>query len=136
MQQMSPYAKYQEQNTLTASPGELTLMLYDGCIKALRRGALFIGQQKMEDAHNELIRVQNILAELQSTLDMQYEVSEGLFALYDYMRMAAAGVNTTKNADAIPEIIGLLAEIRDAWQEAIRANRRSSMADLTEQEAQ
>jgi len=133
MYNKNPYAKYQEQNTLTATPGELTLMLYDGCIKAFRRAGLFIEQHKNEDAHNELIRAQNILTELQGTLDMDYDVSKNLYALYDYMRMAAAGVNVTKNASAIPEVVGLLTEIRDAWQEAVRINRRSI---LMEQEAQ
>jgi flagellar protein FliS len=133
MYQTNPYAAYQERNVMTLSPGELTLMLYDGCAKALRRAALFLKEGGQGDAHNELFRAQDILAELQTTLDMQYEVSQGLFALYEYMRTVAADANVNKNADQLPDVIALIVELRDAWQQAIRSNRRTS---LVEQEAQ
>jgi flagellar protein FliS len=133
MIQLNPYAKYQEQNTLTASPGELTLMLFDGCIKFLRRAALFLNEKKMENAHNELIRAQDILAELQSSLDMQYELSQGLFDIYEYIRTSAVEINVSKDAEGIPGLVGLLTELRETWQEAVRINRRGVML---EQEAQ
>jgi flagellar protein FliS len=133
MYKTNPYAAYQERNVMTLSPGELTLMLYDGSIKALRRASLFLSEGGMVDAHNELLRVQNILAELQTTLDMQYEVSQGLYALYEYMREAVTEANVNKNAANLPDIIALLTELRDAWQQAIRTNRRNTMVD---QEAQ
>ena len=128
MNQVNPYAKYQEQNTLTASPGELTLLLYDGCLKALRRGELFINERRNEDAHNELIRAQAILTELRTTLDMRYEVSVGLAALYDYLCGEAARANMNKDASGLPDIITMLGEIRDAWQQAVRENRRGYAA--------
>jgi flagellar protein FliS len=133
MLQNNPYAAYQERNIMTLSPGELTLMLYDGCVKALRRASLFLKEGGREDAHTELLRAQNIIAELQTTLDMQYEVSEGLFALYEYMRSTIADANVTKNADRLPDVIALITELRDAWQQAVRANRRNILVD---QEAQ
>ena len=132
MIQQNPYSKYQELNALTASPGELTLLLYDGCVKALRRGTLFINEQKHEDAHNEMLRAQAILTELQTTLDMQYEVSQGLYAIYDFMHTSVAQANMKKDATALPDIITMLSVIRDAWQQAVRDNRRQV---LTEQEA-
>jgi len=125
MLQQNPYAKYQEQNTMTASPGGLTLMLYDGCIKALRLGALFLNEKKLEDAHNELIRAQSIITELQTTLDMRYEVSQGLFALYDYMNTVIVQANMRKDAANLPDVVELLSEIREAWQQAVRENRRT-----------
>ena len=131
----NPYAKYQEQNTMTASPGELVLMLYDGCIKALRRAGLFADEKNFEETNGELIRAQSILAELQTTLDMRYEVSEGLFLLYDYMRSTAAEANVTKDTSALPEVIGLLMELREAWQQAVRENRRTTLME-PEAEAQ
>ena len=133
MYQQNPYATYQERNTFTASPGELSLMLYDGCIKALRRGALFLNEKDVEKAHNELVRAQNIIVELQTTLDMQYDVAHGLFALYDYMRAAVTEANMRKDAGQLPDVIGLLSEIRDAWQQAVRSNRRHSLLELEAQ---
>ena len=133
MYQPNPYAAYQERNIMTLSPGELTLMLYDGCAKALRRATLFLTEGGMEEAHNELLRAQNILAELQTTLDMQYEISEGLFALYEYMRTTVAEANISKSAASLPDIVALITELRDAWQQAIRVNRRTALVD---QEAQ
>ena len=127
MQQVNPYAQYQEQNVMTASPGELTLMLYDGCVKALRRAVLFVRENNIQDAHSEFVRAQAILTELNSTLDPQYEISQSLAALYDFMIAGIASANVRKDVSEMDGIIELLVDLRDTWQKAVALSRRVTL---------
>lgn len=117
------YGRYQQQSAMTASPGELTLMLYDGCIKFLRQAKLYMEERNIEKSSNACIRAQDIIAELMATLDMRYEVSEGLYNLYDFILRGVTQANLKKDAALLDTPISMLTEIRDTWQQAIKANR-------------
>ena len=71
----SAYAQYNNSKVLTASPAELTLMLYDGAIKFCNIAELSIEKNDIPRAHENIRKVQNIIGYLHSTLDMKYEVS-------------------------------------------------------------
>ena len=96
MATVNPYQQYQEQSVMTASPGELTLMLYNGCIKFINQAKLFIEQKNIEKANNAIIRAQDIIQELMVTLNMDYEISKNLAALYDYMNRRLIDANISK----------------------------------------
>jgi flagellar secretion chaperone FliS len=86
------YARaYQAQAVLTASPGQLILMLYDGALRFLghARDALQAGEEnpkRIEIINTNLVKAQNIIAELQACLnhDAGGEHSRNLDRLYDY----------------------------------------------------
>jgi len=122
------YARaYQTQSVLTASPGQLVLMLYDGALK-------FIGMAQEafklpeEDARRfELINIniqkaQNIIVELQSNLNREAggELAVTLDRLYDYYERRLFEANIHKNPAPLEEVERFIKELRDAWAEMLR----------------
>ncbi len=72
MAMQNPYAQYNRSKILTASPAELTLMLYEGSIKFCNIAIMAIEHNEIEKAHTNIIRVQKIIDELRATLDRQF----------------------------------------------------------------
>jgi flagellar secretion chaperone FliS len=109
---------------LSASPVQLIALLYDGLIRFLN-GALDgfseqDPQKRMETVHNNLIRAQNILTELNVNLDREQggEFAERLSDLYSFYSASLRQINATKNPASLPKIIQLITELRDAWYQA------------------
>jgi flagellar protein FliS len=123
----SQYSQYQKQSAMTASPGELTLMLYDGCIKFLKQSKLFMEEKNIEKASNTSLRAQNIISELMATLDPQYEMSDGLFKLYDFILHNVIQSNVKKDPQMLDIPIEMMTELRDTWQKAVRINRQQTV---------
>jgi len=124
MAMFNPYQQYEQQSVMTASPGELTLMLYNGCIKFIKMGIKYIEEDNIEKANNAIIRAQDIVNELTVTLDMEYEISEQLQLLYEYMGRRLIEANISKDMGILREVEGLMAELRDTWAEVIKLNRQ------------
>jgi len=82
---MDAAARYQEEVIMTKPPEELTLMLYDGCIRFIKAAMQAIDEKKLDKANENIIKAENIITELMSTLDMQYEISKNLMSLYDFI---------------------------------------------------
>lgn len=110
---------YQSNAVTTASPAELTLMLYNGAIKFLKQAKLAIEGKQLGNAHELLIRVQDILNELILTLDRSYPISEQFLALYDYMLHRTIEANVKKDHTIIDEVEGFFSQFRDTWKEAM-----------------
>jgi flagellar protein FliS len=111
---------------MTASPGELTLMLYDGCLKNLKLAKIHIETKDFLKTNVVLQKAQNIICELMRSLDMNYPVSKQLMQLYDFLMDALVWANVKKDIGKINEAIDLVSELRDTWQQAILINRRQS----------
>lgn len=114
------YKQYQQNAVNTASPQELTLMLYNGLIRFLKLANEGIDEANIEKANNYIIRSQDIIVEFMSTLDMQYEVSNGLFALYDYMNSRLIDANIKKDKAIVEEVIGFAEQLRETWAQAMK----------------
>ena len=76
MPMQNPYEQYQKNKILTASPAEITLMLYEGAIKFCNVAIIAIEQNDIEKAHNNIRKTQRIIEEFRNTLDHQYPVAE------------------------------------------------------------
>lgn len=117
---MNPYANahnsYNNNSALTASPLELILMLYDGAIKNLKLAKLHISDRKIEAAHTCLIKAQQIIDELITSLDMRYKMAKDLLDLYSFMAKEIVQANITKDPKLIDPVIEMLEELRDAWK--------------------
>lgn len=124
------YKQYQQNTINTAAPQELTLMLYNGLVRFLKLAREGIEEKSLEKANNNIIKSQNIVTEFICTLDMQYEVSNGLMALYDYMNRRLLEANIEKNNDIIEEVIGYAEELRDTWAQAMKLAKQQSVASL------
>ena len=114
---------YKRQQIMTASPAELTLMLYNGAIRFINESIMALENGDMPKSHNANIKAQNIVREFMVTLDMQYEISQSWAALYEYIHYRLVQGNLKKDREMLVEARGLLTELRDAWHAAMKSVR-------------
>lgn len=119
-------ASYRTLQVDTASPGKLILMLFDGALKFLHVAEDGFRQTdpriRQETIHNNLIKTQNIILELQRSLNVRDggEFAVNMFRIYDFMLARLIEANTKKDAEAVRVVIQLLGEIRGAWDEMLQ----------------
>ena len=116
----NPYQVYKNQSIMLASKEELTLMLYNGCVKFIRQADMAIANKNISKANEYIIRAQDIIAELMSTLDMSYELSKGRAGIYDYMSRRLIDANIHKDSSILNEVLELAIQLRDTWSEAMQ----------------
>jgi flagellar protein FliS len=114
------YDHYKENSVYTASPEELTLMLYNGLVKFIMKAQYAITKNDMQAAHDNIIKSQNIVQEFMVTLDKSYEVSTNLIMLYDYMFRRLVDANVQKSTEILEEVLGFARELRDTWEQAMK----------------
>ena len=89
---INPYTQYQRTQIETADQGKLLLMLYEGALRFLGRARKALQDEDPEASNNNLVRVQDIVAELMASLDLEAgEVAASLFRLYEYMHYLLTG---------------------------------------------
>lgn len=113
------YAAYANSKIMTASPAELTLMLYDGAIKFCNIAIVAVEKKDIEKAHNNITKVENIISEFQATLDHKYKVAEDFDNVYTYLKQRLVEANIKKDKEILEEVLGHLRTMRDAWKEVM-----------------
>ena len=116
----NPYAQYNNSKILTASPGELTLMLYEGAIKFGNLAKQAMIDKDIEKAHNNIIKVEKIIEEFQITLNRKYPVAEEFDKIYKYIIRRLGEANISKDPEDMEEILGHLRSMRDNWKEVMK----------------
>lgn len=124
------YQQYQQNSIMTASPEELTLMLYNGAIKFVNLAKHHIENKDIEKANEAIIRAQDIINELNDTLDMSYDISNNLRSLYTFIIDKLIDANIRKDTSYLDEILPILEELRDTWKEAMREARKIKYGTL------
>ncbi len=124
MQMNNAFAQYNTNKILTASPAELTLMLYEGAIKFCNIAIVGIEQGNIQKAHDNIMKTQKIIEEFQITLDRKYEVAKDFDAVYNYLIMRLREANMKKDAAILEEVLKHLRTMRDAWKEVMQVARR------------
>lgn len=114
------YAAYANNKIMTASPAELTLMLYEGAIKFCNIAIVAIENKEIEKAHNNIIKVENIIEEFQSTLDHKYPVAKDFDEVYSYLMLRLREANFKKDKEILEEVLKHLRTMRDTWKEVMR----------------
>jgi flagellar secretion chaperone FliS len=132
MATQNPYQSYQQNSVTTASPGDLTLMLYNGCLKFIIQAKKAIADKNIEAKNTNIQKAQNIIRELMVTLNMDLEVSENMMSLYDYMNRQLIEANLKSDIAILDEVEGLVTEFRNTWKEVIQMNRQKQFSQ-TEQ---
>ncbi|MFC9600273.1 flagellar export chaperone FliS [Peribacillus butanolivorans] len=125
----NPYQSYQQNSVNTASPGELTLMLYNGCLKFITLGKKAIAEKNFQEKNTNLIKAQKIIQELMVTLKIDLAISKELMSLYDYLNRRLIEANIKSDLDILEEVEGFVIEFRDTWKEAIQLNRQKQFAN-------
>lgn len=116
------YAQYKNSKVLTASPAELTLMLYDGAIKFCNIAKDAIDNKDIQKAHENIIKAQKIIDYLRQTLDMKYPVAQDFENIYSYLSQRLIEANIKKDNEILEEILTHLRSVRDTWKEVMRKN--------------
>lgn len=122
------YAQYNNSKVLTASPAELTLMLYEGAIKFCNIAILAIEKKEIEKAHINIVKTQKIIDHLRMTLDMKYPVAQDFDRVYEYVFRRLMQANISKDTEILEEVCMHLRSMRDNWKEVMRINKEKGTA--------
>lgn len=118
--------QYLEDSILTATPEQLTLMLFNGCIKNIRLGMKGIEEKSIENSHRHIIKAQNIIYELKGTLDARFEISGQLSKIYDFILDQLLSANMKKQNDYLEVSLDLVTQLRDTWFQAMKLKDKNS----------
>src|SRR5690625_1628918 len=117
------YQAYQSNAVNTASGAELTLMLYNGCIKFIKRAQKDMKDQNYEAKNTNIQKAQTIVQELMLTLNQKIDLSHQLLPLYDYINHLLMEANIHNKNDLLEQAIKFVSELRDTWKNAILKTR-------------
>lgn len=120
----NPQQAYATNSITTASPGELTLMLYNGCLKFIRLADRAMAEKNMEQKNTNIQKAQAIVRELSITLKTDTDVAKNMLALYDYLHSRLVEANMKNDSAILKEVEGFVTEFRDTWKQVIQENRR------------
>lgn len=120
MMSSKAHETYQRNQVQTASPGELTLMLYNGLVKFIKQGKLALESRQVEQTHGYILRAQDIISEFMVSLNREYEISKELLPLYDYMKQGLIEANLNKDIDKLSEIESMAIELRETWVQVMK----------------
>lgn len=108
---------YKKQSITTMTPMEIVVKLYAETVKQLNRAIIFIDKKDYEDANKALIKSQDCINALRSSLDMKIEMSKDLDSLYDYFNRQILTANMKKDTALIKTLIPQIDELRDAFSQ-------------------
>lgn len=114
------YAAYNKNKIMTATPGELTLMLYEGAIKFCNIAIAAIEQDNVQKAHDNIVRVERIIEEFRATLNHKYAVAEDFENVYVYIYDRLVEANVKKDKEILEEVLKHLRTMRDTWKEVMQ----------------
>lgn len=117
------YAAYANNKVATASPGDLTLMLYEGAIKFANLAIEAIDENDVMKAHKNIMKVQRIIEEFQSTLNHKYPVAKDFDQVYTYLMQRLREANMKKDKEIMEEVLGHLRTMRDTWKEVMKLSK-------------
>ncbi len=128
------YAAYANNKIMTASPGELILMLYEGAIKftniaiaALEEDKEAGKKQDIMKAHDNIMRTERIIEELQASLDRKYPVAQDFDNVYVYLLQRLLQANMAKDPEIMEEVVGHLRTMRETWIEVMNKNKKGEV---------
>ena len=114
------YNAYLRSKVITATPAELTLMLYEGAIKFVKKAIMSIEKYDVMGAHNNLMKTQRIIEELRASLDHKYPVAKEFDTVYEYILRRLVEANIKKDKDILEEVLEHLRTMRDTWKEVMK----------------
>ena len=124
MPTLNPYEQYRKNQILTASPAEITLMLYEGAIKFCNKAIEAVNKQEVEKAYENIVKGENIIVEFKATLNHNYEVAKDFDILYDYIYDRLVAANMSKDPEILEEVLTQLRDMRDNWKTIMQSSVR------------
>jgi len=120
MLKQNGYAQYQNSKIMTASPAELTLMLYEGAIKFGNIAIMAMQNNDPAKAHENVVKVEKIIQNFRDTLDKRYPIWEDFEKIYVYLLRRCHEANIAKDAEIMEEVVKHLRSMRDNWKEVMK----------------
>ena len=114
------YQQYANNKVMTASPAELTLMLYEGAIKFVNIALGAIEEKDVQKAHTNILKAEHIIDYLRQTLDMKYAVAQDFENVYSYLSKRLIEANIHKDKEIMEEVVKHLRSMRDNWKEVMK----------------
>lgn len=116
----NPYANYANTKVQTATPAQLTLMLYDGAIKFCNLAISAVENKQIENANTYIQKVEAIIAEFRATLNFKYPVAKDFDVVYEYLQRRLLMANMKKDKEILEEVLGHLRTMRETWVEVMK----------------
>lgn len=110
---------YQNSRINTASPAELTLMLYDGAVKFCNMGKMALEKGDYEKANMYIQKAKRIIVQFRSDLDFKYPVAQDFDRVYEYIYYTLVDANVKKDMELLDEALGRIKEMRDTWKQVM-----------------
>ncbi len=129
----NPYATYKNNTVTTSTPGELTLMLYNGCLKFIQQAKRAIEVNNIEDKNVAVQKAQAIISELMLTLDVSaFPAAKDMLVLYEFANSRLIDGNIKNDSALFDEAAGIMTEFRDTWKQVIQLNRQKQYGNVSE----
>lgn len=109
----------------TATPVDLVIMLYDGCVKQLKLAKIHHESNALDKTGDCISKAQDIILELVRSLNMNIPMSNDLLALYEFMINELVQANLRKDMDRLDPVIEMMGSLSDGWKQ-VKATTESS----------
>ncbi|UOE93800.1 flagellar export chaperone FliS [Alkalihalobacillus sp. LMS39] len=114
-----------KQNTLnTASPGELTLMLYNGCLKFIKLSKTAMEKNDIEMRNVNINKAQDIIRELMVTLETTTDLGKNMMRMYDFILSRLVDANIKNDMKALDDAEQFVTDFRDTWKQVVQLDRQ------------
>ena len=117
------YAQYNNNKVLTASPAELTLLLYEGAIKFCNIAIMGLEENNIQKTHDNIKKAQAIIEELQATLNHSYKVAEDFDNVYRYIYDLLVQANVHKDKEILEHALNEIRGMCDTWKEVMKKGK-------------
>jgi len=121
MYQQNGIQSYQRTNVVTADPGKLVIMCYEGAIDNLIIAKQKNAEKQYEEKSRHINKTKDIIDELMCSLDFEKGglIASNLESLYNYMTRRILHADARRSMDAIDEVVEMLRELLSAWEEVV-----------------
>lgn len=119
---------YFENSVKTASPTKLVELLYKNSIERLERAIKAIEQNNLVEANKEIIRVEDIILELNISLNIEKggDVAKNLRSLYNYIYQQLIQANLKKDISILSEVKSLIQDLYETWRQVVKKDIETS----------
>lgn len=116
-----------------ADPHRVIQLLMQGALENMAKAKGFIERKDFAGKSAAISKTMAIISALQSSLDMKAggEISDNLFALYDFMNNQLIVASREQSQSKIQEVMDLLLTIKSAWDQIPVADREKGYAMRT-----